>query len=217
MIKRTTREHMLEMLEENPDWYVLDLGAGTDGWKRANVFADIENYEKNYSEKRFVQTWASETPFEDKEFDFVASTHIAEHVGDPYKFCNELVRIPKRGYIEIPTPFFDNIVEGNSNPPPHGHVWWVTFDDVNNKLVFKPRQGIVEETLIPPDTTFLIPFFRDSMITGLYWEDSIELAVEEAIFTYTAGNSDPVRRIDLSGKIVPPNIKKWKPAKTRWW
>jgi len=211
MIRRSTREHVLEMVESNKDWDVMDLGCGSDGIKLANNYADIENYVSDYPNNRFVQTEASETPFEDKEFDFVFSLHIAEHVSDPYKFCKELTRISKRGFIEVPTPFFDNLVVGNSNPPPHGHVWWVTFDDIKNEMVFKPRLSIVDEMAIPADTTFLIPFFRDSMVLELYWEDTIELRQEESYFSYTAGNSDPPKVIDLRDKKIPNNLRKWRP------
>ena len=211
MIKRTTREYALELVESNKDWNVLDLGCGRDGIKLANSYADIENYVSDYPGNRFVQTEASETPFKDKEFDFVFSLHIAEHVSDPYKFCKELTRISKSGFIEVPTPFFDNLVVGNSNPPPHGHVWWVTFDDIKNEMVFKPRLSIVDEMAIPADTTFLIPFFRDSMVLELYWEDTIELRQEESYFSYTAGNSDPPKIIDLRGKKIPNNLRKWRP------
>ena len=211
MIKRSRREHVLELVKSNKDWNVLDLGCGRDGIKLAETYADIEDYTSYYSNHRFVKTEASETPFEDKEFDFVFSLHIAEHVPDPYKFCKELTRISKRGLIEVPTPFFDNLVIGNSNPPPHGHVWWVTFDDVKNEMVFKPRLSIVDEMAVPADTTFLHPFFRDSMVLELYWEDTIELRREESYYSYTAGNSASPKIIDLRGKKVPDNIRKWRP------
>lgn len=210
MTKRCSRAYALNLINENKEWNVLDLGAGTDGWKCANVYADIMDYSSSYS-KRFVQTQADDTPFEDKEFDFVASTHIAEHVPDPAKFFAELQRIAHRGYIETPLPFFCNAAQGNSNPPPHGHTWWVTFDDENQNLVFKPRLQIVEEFLLPQDTTFLIPFFSDSMVMGVYWEDTIAFEQREAIFSYEAGNSDAKKRINLSNKKIPENAKPWAP------
>jgi ubiquinone/menaquinone biosynthesis C-methylase UbiE len=213
MVELSTREHALKIVSENPDWNVLDLGCGTDGIKKANVYADVENYTNSYPNKRFVQTQGSETPFKDKEFDFVFSLHIAEHVEDPFLFCKELTRIGKRGLIEVPTPFFDNLVEGNSNPPPHGHVWWVTFDNIKKEIVFKPRLQIVAELALPKDTTFLLPFFRESMVTEIYWENNIELRQEESYYKYVAGNSDPDRIIDLKGKKVPPHVSGWRPSK----
>jgi len=200
MIKRSRREHVLELVESNKDWNVLDLGCGRDGIKLAGTYADGEEYSSFYPKDRFVRTEATETPFEDKEFDFVFSLHIIEHILDPHKFCKELIRISKRGFIEVPTPFFDNFVEGNSNPPPHGHVWWITFDDIENEMVFKPRLSVVREMLVPADTTNMYPLFRDSMLLELYWEDTIELRKEDSYYSFTAGNSDPPKIIDLRKK-----------------
>ena len=212
-MKRTTRANMVRMIEANPDWNVLDLGCGANGWTSANVYADIEDLSSVYKNKRFVQTDAVDTPFNDKEFDFVVATQIAEHVSEPKKLCNELSRIGHRGCIETPTPFFDNFVVGNSNPAPHGHLWWVTFDDVKNEMVFKPRFQIVDELATPSDTTILMPFFQDSMVTCLYWENAIENRKDEAIFSYEAGNSSPITKIDLRDKKIPQTIKRWRPSR----
>jgi hypothetical protein len=213
MIELSTRVHALNLVSENPDWKVLDLGSGADGVKVANTYADIENLKDNFPGKRFVQTEASTTPFEDKEFDFVFAIHIAEHVSDPFLFCSELTRIGKRGFIEVPTPFFDNLVVGNSNPPPHGHVWWITFDNIKKEIVFKQRYQIVQEMAVPADTTFLLPFFRDSMVTEMYWENTIELRKDESVFEWTSGNnSDSPRVVDLRGKTIPSNVSAWRPA-----
>ena len=140
MIELSTREHVFDIISSNPDWEVLDLGCGTDGIRLATAYADIEERSASYLNKRFVQTEACTTPFEDKEFDFSISTHVAEHVPDPVKFLRELVRVSKRGYIEVPTPMMDNMGCGNDNPPPHGHLWWVTFDDDDQYIDFKRRQ-----------------------------------------------------------------------------
>ena len=212
MLKRTKREHALDMARSNKDWKILDLGCGRDGIRSANVYADIEDYKSFYPNNRFVQTEAINTPFKDKEFDFVFSLHIAEHVLDPFKFCEELTRIGKRGFIEVPTPFFDNLVQGNANPPPHGHVWWVTFDNLKKQIVFRPRLQIVAEMVSPSATTVLLPFFRESMVTEIYWESSIELRQEDSYYKYVAGNSDPPRIVDLRNKEIPSHVTGWRPS-----
>ena len=135
MVELSTREHALNLVAKNPEWNVLDLGCGIDGIKAAHVYADVENYTNNYPEKRFVQTSGSKTPFKDKEFDFVFSLHIAEHVLDPFKFCEELTRIGKRGFIEVPTPFFDNLV--NFSP-----------DNLTRQLTRIPKSSLVEPNRI---------------------------------------------------------------------
>ena len=114
MVELTSREHMLAMVADNPDWSVLDLGCGADGIQLANAYADYEDRTQSYPNNRFVKTDACNTPFEDKEFDFVFAIHLLEHIPNPSDICSELMRIGKRGYIEVPTPFFDNFVLGNS-------------------------------------------------------------------------------------------------------
>ena len=79
-------------------------------------------------------------------------------------------------------------------------MWWVTFDDIKNEMVFKPRLSVVREMLVPADTTNLYPLFRDSMLLELYWEDTIELRKEDSRYSFTAGNSDPPKIFDLRKK-----------------
>jgi SAM-dependent methyltransferase len=213
MVELTSREHMLAMVADNPDWSVLDLGCGADGIQLANTYADYEDRTQSYPNNRFVKTDACNTPFEDKEFDFVFAIHLLEHIPNPSDICSELMRIGKRGFIEVPTPFFDNFVLGNSWEPPHGHVKWVTFDNVKKEIVFKPRYQIVAESAVPADTTFLLPFFRDSMHVEIYWENTIDFRIDEPIFSWTSGNSDAPHVVDLRGKKIPSNAKPWQPRR----
>ena len=202
MVELSSREHVFEMVANNPEWNVLDLGCGPDGMKLANVYADIEDRKKSYPNNRFVQTEACNTPFEDKEFDFVFAMHVVEHIPNPADILSELVRIGKRGFIEVPTPFFDNFVLGNSYPLPHGHATWVTFDNVKKEIVFKPRIEVAAPCALAPMTTFLLPFFRDSMITEMYWESSIEFRVGESKFSFDFGNSNPSAVIDFAANLL---------------
>jgi SAM-dependent methyltransferase len=212
MIRRTSRKNILNLFKQNSNWNILDLGGGKDPFSAAQTVADIvdhsEYFSENHKEKKFVHTKGDKTPFKDKEFDFVIAAHIVEHVPNPDEFLSELTRIAKKGYIEVPTPFFDNLTFGNNNPLPHGHIWWTTFDDDKQELVLKPKLSFTKEILTPRQTTMLTPFFVDSMVIGLLWEDSIEYRKEEAIFEYQSGNSDPKRLVDMT-KGVPSGFKKW--------
>ena len=224
-MRRASRDYVLGLFEKNPDWNILDLGGGRDPWTAANTVFDIEDYSSDHRysspSNRFVQGEAGNTPFKDKEFDFVTACHIIEHVPDPKSFCDDLMRIGKRGYIEFPTPLFDNLIEGNDNPPPHGHVWSVTFDDDIQKIIFKPKKIVAPVRLTFPNgsidilnylhprtTTYLMPFFKDSMVTGIFWEKEIMFEVQEPIFTYNAGNSDPNITVDLS-KDHEASLREW--------
>ena len=187
MIKRTTRKHIQNLLENNSDWNILDLGCGAYGWETANTLLDQKDHSDLYPDKRFVCCDASKTPFEEQEFDFVIANHITEHIVDMELFLNELVRISKRGYIEVPTPLFDNLVYGNRPPE---HLWWITFDDIEGQLICTPKIEVVGEQIYPIELKTLDSFFRNSMVTELYWETSIERKYGNRIFTYENGLYD---------------------------
>ena len=58
-------------------------------------------------------------PFKDNEFDYIIASHVVEHVEDISYFLNELSRVGKRGYIEVPTRLEDNLVFENKKD----HIW----------------------------------------------------------------------------------------------
>ncbi|MBK9798506.1 MAG: hypothetical protein IPP56_01845 [Bacteroidetes bacterium] len=41
------------------------------------------------------------------------ASHIAEHIEEPEKFCSELQRVAKAGYIETPGAFSEFIFNGS--------------------------------------------------------------------------------------------------------
>jgi SAM-dependent methyltransferase len=41
-------------------------------------------------------------PFQNKHFDYAICTHVLEHLLDPVKACQELSRVAKAGYVEMP-------------------------------------------------------------------------------------------------------------------
>jgi len=188
MLRRTNREEMFKLLEKNPNWKVVDLASSNSGWKYADVFTDVNDhsqyYKKKYDgKKKFIQCNVEKTPFNDKEFDFVIASHILEHVDDPFNFCKELTRIGKRGYIEVPTPLWDNLVDGPTFVK-YGHKWWVTFDDSDNHIIINKKINVVNKFLSIKEHNFHMAFFRDSIITRLYWENDISIKKGDGIYKY---------------------------------
>lgn len=127
-----------KVLKINPDWKVLDVGSGHQPNRRANVILDKYTAETIHrttqkieipTDKYFVVGDALSTPFADKEFDFVIASHVAEHIDDPIKFCDELKRISKSGYIETPGPITELLLPANS------HKWIVRKS--GKGLIFK--------------------------------------------------------------------------------
>ena len=130
LIKRTSKTHIEKILSQNPNWKVLDGGCGYGANEYATTISDILDLSDHYRDKSFVKITEKKLPFKDKEFDFVIASHVAEHVEDISFFLNELSRIAKKGYIEVPTKLEDNLVFENKK----AHIWHLLFDDVNNQL-----------------------------------------------------------------------------------
>jgi SAM-dependent methyltransferase len=155
------------MLKEKNYANILDYGCAESAIKFATHACDIFDYSNFYK---------------NKQFDFIFCSHVAEHVSDPKKFCSELMRVGKTGYIEIPLPLFDNVIYGN----PSGHKWWVEFCDDNEKLIFSPRKNVVKECITTIENNTLYKYFRGSIVTELYWEESFEVEVKDSfIYHYS--------------------------------
>jgi len=121
----------------------LDIGSGHQPNRRANVILDKYAGETIHrttqqieipKDKYFVLGDALSTPFPNKEFDFIIASHVAEHIDNPDKFCKEIQRISKRGYIETPGPITELLLPANS------HKWIVRKS--RNGLIFKKNHRI---------------------------------------------------------------------------
>ncbi len=113
-------------------------------------------------------------PFKDKEFDYVILSHVMEHVPNLIEFKNEIERIAKSGYIELPTKLNDNLVFG-CDEEVLGHKWWFEFDDDQQQLLYTKKIDAVEKFLSVAQIWRLQKFYEDSFLLQFYWKDSIEL------------------------------------------
>ena len=175
MIKRTSKIHIEKILSENPNWKILDVGCGYDANKYATTVSDILDLSNHYKDKSFVKITEKKLPFNDKEFDFVIASHVAEHVKDISFFLGELARIGKKGYIEVPTRLEDNLVFENKK----AHIWHLVFDDVNNQINISKKQQYFEPVLTVGSIKKLNEYFRESLVIELSWEDSIKFNMVE--------------------------------------
>ena len=176
MIKRTSREHVLQTLKDNQNnWNILDIGCSVDAIEFAQTVADIQNLENFYQNKnkKFVIITGKDLPFKNNEFDFVFASHVIEHVEDVAYFIKEIQRISKKGYIELPSMLEDNIILSDNNIK--DHKWFFQFDDVNNALLAERKKQLIE-----PFITHGLLFgslrknFRSSLVIELYWENEID-------------------------------------------
>ena len=171
LIKRTSKEHIQNILKKNLDWKILDIGCGFNANPLANVICDIQDLSNHYKDKKFIKLNSNENklPFKDKEFDFVIASHVLEHVRDFKTFISEIERISNQGYIEVPTKLEDNLVFENKTD----HIWHMDFDDVNQNLEISPRCQILEPVLTVSSIKKFNEYFKKSFILELYWNDEI--------------------------------------------
>ena len=175
LLKRTSKSHIENIISQNPDWKVLDIGCGYGASKYATTICDILDLSDHYKDKTFIKINEKKLPFKDKEFDFIIASHVVEHVDDISYFLNELARVGKKGYIEVPTKLEDNLVFENKK----AHIWHLVFDDVNNKLNISKKIQYIEPVLTVSTIKKFNDYFRESLVIELYWEESIEFNIVE--------------------------------------
>ena len=199
MIKRTSLIHINSILKQNQNWNVLDIGCGYSPHPAASTICDVQDFEKNYLDKKFVQLKEKKFPFKDKEFDFVIASHVIEHVEDVDFFIKELQRVAKKGYIEVPTKLEDNLVFENKND----HVWHMDFDDVNNKLIITKRTQFIEPILTVSSIKKFNKNFRKSLVIELFWEDKIDYTIQ----SHDIVNENKVSILSLLRKYISKKIR----------
>ena len=199
LLKRTSKTYIENIISQNPNWKVLDIGCGYGANKYATTICDILDLSDHYKDKTFIKINEKKLPFKDKEFDFIIASHVVEHVEDISYFLNELARVGKKGYIEVPTKLEDNLVFENKK----AHIWHLVFDDVNNKLNISKKIQYIEPVLTVSTIKKLNDHFRESLVIELYWEDSIEFNIKD-------------NNLELSEKISTLNLfKKYLSKKIR--
>ena len=170
LIKRTSKDYIQSILSKERDWKILDIGCGYGANEFANTICDVQDLSKFYKDKNFIKLENKQLPFKDNEFDFVIASHVLEHVEDFKFFINELERVSKKGYIELPTKLEDNLVFENKKD----HLWHMDFDDVNSKLLISNKLQYIEPILTVSMIQNLRENFKGSLVLELYWEDKID-------------------------------------------
>ena len=175
LINRSSKKFIDNLLENNQNWNILDIGCGFTAHKSASVICDIKDLQSFYKDKKFVKLSEKTLPFKNKEFDFVIASHVLEHVEDPAFFIKELERVSSQGYIELPTILEDNLVFENKQD----HLWHMEFDDVESQLIVSKKIQFMEPVLTVSSIKQFSEYFRQSLILELYWKDTIDYKIED--------------------------------------
>ena len=177
MLRRTSINFVNNTLSKNINWKILDIGCGYSANKNASVVADIQDLANFYEGKNFIKISGKKLPFKDKEFDFVITSHVIEHVEDFEFFVKELERVSSKGYIELPTRLADNLVFENRND----HIWWFKYNDVNNQIIASKRNQLIDPFITVSMGKLFEKVFRESFTLELAWEDKIDYKIDNQI------------------------------------
>ncbi len=167
--------------------FVVDIGGGAQPLRRADKVVDLLAYEKrgrygaigDMPERFGKKDWISRDlcervplPFKSKEVDFVFCSHVLEDVRDPIWLCLEIIRIGKRGYIEVPSRAAESCrgVESYRYPGYHHYRWLIEYRD--NELLFLHKCQ-----LLNIGRRYLNMIASDRMI-GFFWEGSFRFREE---------------------------------------
>ena len=123
-----------------PGSLVLDAGSGGEPFPFANLLFDkyTGKTQHRYNELKinnlpFTVGDIQKLPYKDKSIDFLYTAHVLEHVENPADALNEILRVSKGGYIEVPTRMSDIIF--NFARMKHFHKWHISM--VGRTLIFK--------------------------------------------------------------------------------
>lgn len=135
------------------DATVLDIGAWGRPFRRADWVMDHMPYEsrglygfdgpepERFDASRWIQRDICDRepfPFADDEIDFVICSHTLEDVRDPIWVCQEIARIGKAGYVEVPSRLEEQTygIQGDWVGWGHHH-WLVQIDGTHVEFFFK--------------------------------------------------------------------------------
>jgi SAM-dependent methyltransferase len=191
------RAQLLERLDG--DQLVLDVGGWGKPFQRADWVIDLMPYETrglygydaaDRSRERFSgTTWVqadicSHTPwpFDDDQFDFVVCSHTLEDVRDPLRVVEEMSRVARAGYIEVPSRLDEQTfgVEGWWVGRTH-HRWLVDIRGSHVEFTQKLHEIHARKAWHFPND-FLKTLSRADRVQSLWWEGEVT-ASERILFT----------------------------------
>ena len=185
---KQSADFLLEQIAESD--IVLDIGGWAQPFNRANFVIDIFPYKTRGffgaigPEKEFFskKTWIMHDvssrkplPFENNDIDFVTCSHILEDIRDPIYLCSEIVRVGKRGYIEIPSRTVESTIglEGKRYAGYHHHRWLIEIE--NQELIFRFKTHLIHNSWrfhLPK--SYLKKMREDELVSWLFWKDSFQ-------------------------------------------
>ncbi len=188
---------------------VLEVGSGGNPYVRSNVLVDAyettgeRHWVPLLVDRPMVLGFVERLPFKDKAFDFVIASHVLEHSHNPARFLEELQRVARGGYIEVPDAFMERI------NPYHDHRLEITVR--RDRLRIRKKAGwqsdpdvveLYEDRAKAILTRDVIPCHPFAFHVRYYWRDTIEY---EIVNPETAAPTESTKQ--QSGPAEEPNLR----------
>jgi len=186
----------VERVERLPDdALVLDVGAWAKPLPRADWVLDLQPYETRglyghdgdpAAERFTADTWVQRDmcarepwPFADDQFDFAVCAHTLEDVRDPVWVCQELSRVARAGYVEVPAPV-EELTFGVQGPwVGWGHHHWLCLvEEGALTVVIKSHHLVRAGDHLPAGTADGLS--ADERVQQLWWD--AELRCTERVY-----------------------------------
>ncbi len=213
----------------NPEDKVLDIGGFAQPFRRANAGLDVFPYKDRQTTNTFLlgmpekftsDTWFQQDicnhsrpfPFFDNEFDFAVCGHVLEDVRDPLYVIEEMQRVAKRGYIEVPSRFYEQLL-GIEHPKMVGathHRWIICLeydDNLGESILgfrFKPHNlHFLNRYHLAPPSGNQYPFLNPNReVLGLLWEGSFA-AMEDLDHAIKGGDRFLSETVEQASRLGP--------------
>ncbi|MEK7635656.1 MAG: class I SAM-dependent methyltransferase [Patescibacteria group bacterium] len=122
---------------------VLEVGSGGNPYFRANILCDayFETQERFFVpliyDRPTIIASAENLPFKNDAFDFVIASHVLEHSTNPKKFLEEIQRVGKAGYIEVPDAFMERLT--------HYTFHRTEITERNGELLIRKKKNFIQD------------------------------------------------------------------------
>jgi hypothetical protein len=190
---------VMELLK--PTDTVLDIGGWALAFNRANYVMDSGSYEsRDYYNRTFAKnhpfpllggskeyfskdSWIQRDicdkapfPFRDKEIDYVICSHTLEDIRDPLWVCSEMIRVAKRGYVEVPSRVWETCRGSERGVVGLSHHRWL-IDITGNRIDFLMKfHGIHGNWKYSFPARYLRGLSEERKVQWLFWNDTFEFS-----------------------------------------
>jgi SAM-dependent methyltransferase len=184
---------------------VLDVGGWAAPVNRADWVIDLMPYETRGvllaggvgpgAERFDAERWVVQDicshdpwPFDDDFFDFAVCTFTLEDVRDPIRVCDEMSRVARAGYVEVPS-LLDELTWANpeaSGGPWVGHShhrWLCTLRDGELEFLVKAHSLHSRRRLRVP-RRWARRLSVEERVLAYFWEDTLAAHERPAIDDY---------------------------------